>query len=183
MTWVLSLAGGILVTFIIVIFNKLIRQKNMVAEGWSGIDVQLKKRYNLIPNLVNTVKGYAKHEAELFESVTAIRNEGINAKTVTDQGKAEDHITDVLSRMFVVVEAYPDLKANVNFIDLQKQLSAIENDIQMARRYYNGATRDNNILIQSFPSNIIAHIFNFKSQPYFEIHDIQQRISPNVNLN
>ncbi|NJN42863.1 MAG: LemA family protein [Flammeovirgaceae bacterium] len=182
MLTVALLAGSFILVFIIYMFNKLIRQKNMVAEAWSGIDVQLKKRYNLIPNLVSTVKGYAKHETELFETVTALRNEGMNTKSVTDQGKVEDRITDTLSKVFVAVEAYPDLKANVNFLDLQKQLTEIENDLQMARRYYNGATRDNNILIQSFPSNLVAGVFNFKEQPFFEIHDIQQRINPEVKL-
>ena len=123
---IVIILGGLLAG----IYNKLIRLRNMVQEGWSGIDVQLKKRYDLIPNLVESVKGYASHERNLFEQVTALRSEGMNARTVKDQEKAENMITQALGKLFAVAENYPDLKANENFLNLQDQLSQIENDIQ-----------------------------------------------------
>ena len=123
---IVIILGGLLAG----IYNKLIRLRNMVQEGWSGIDVQLKKRYDLIPNLVESVKGYASHERNLFEQVTALRSEGLNARTVKDQEKAENMITQALGKLFAVAENYPDLKANENFLNLQDQLSQIENDIQ-----------------------------------------------------
>ena len=180
--WIVLIAGGLFVVFVIGIFNKLVRLKNMVEEAWSGIDVQLKKRYNLIPNLVNTIKGYAAHEKEVFENVAAMRSAGINAKTIEEHGKAENAITQALGRLFAVAENYPDLRANANFVDLQNQLSAIENDIQMARRYYNGTARNKNIAVQSFPSNIIASMFGFKTAAYFELEDAMQRETPVVDF-
>ncbi len=174
----LVLFGG----FFIAVYNKLVRLKNMMQEGWSGIDVQLKKRYDLIPNLVNTVKGYATHEKEVFENVAAMRSVGINAKTIKEQEQAENQITQALGRLFAVAENYPDLKANSNFIDLQKQLSQIEQDIQMARRYYNGTVRDNNITVESFPSNMVANMFSFKKGEYFELENSAERSAPTVQF-
>lgn len=168
--------------FLIVIYNKLIRLKNMMKEAWSGIDVQLKKRYDLIPNLVVTVKGYAKHEQEIFENVALLRTEGIKAKSVKEQERAESQITSALGRLFAVAENYPDLKANSNFLDLQNQLSKVENDIQMARRYYNGTVRENNIIIESFPSNLVASLFSFKKGDYFELESLQERSTPEINM-
>lgn len=164
------------------IYNKLIRQRNLVEEAWSGIDVQLKKRYSLIPNLVNTVKGYATHEKEVFENVAAMRSAGMNAKTVDEHNKAENAITQALGRLFAVAENYPALRANVNFQDLQTQLGTIENDIQMARRYYNGTARNKNITVQSFPSNIVASTFGFKKAEYFELDDARERETPLVDF-
>lgn len=173
---------GLLTILTITLYNKLVRIKNMVEEAWSGIDIQLKKRYNLIPNLVNTIKGYATHEKEVFENVAASRSGGINAKTVEEQSKAENSITQALGRLFAVAENYPDLKANANFIDLQNQLNSVEHDIQLARRYYNGTARDKNILVESFPSNIIASMFGFTKSIYFELDDSEQRQTPTVDF-
>lgn len=181
-TWIVLIAAGLFIVFVIGMFNKLVRLKNMVEEAWSGIDVQLKKRYNLIPNLVNTIKGYATHEKEVFENVAAMRSAGINAKTIEEHGKAENAITQALGRLFAVAENYPDLRANANFVDLQNQLGAIENDIQMARRYYNGTARNKNIAVQSFPSNIIASMFGFTKAAYFELDDALQRETPVVDF-
>jgi LemA protein len=181
-TWILLAVAGLIVVFIIGIYNKLVRLKNMVEEAWSGIDVQLKKRYSLIPNLVNTIKGYATHEKDVFENVAAMRSAGINAKTVEEQSKAENQITQALGRLFAVAENYPDLKANVNFIDLQNQLSSIEHDIQLARRYYNGTARDKNITVESFPSNIVANMFGFTKSAYFELEDTKERETPTVDF-
>lgn len=168
--------------FFIGVYNKLVRLRNMMQEGWSGIDIQLKKRYNLIPNLVNTVKGYAGHEKEVFETVAAMRSAGINAKTVKEQEQAENQITQALGKLIAVAENYPDLKANANFIDLQKQLSAIEEDIQMARRYYNGTVRDLNIMVESIPSNIVANLFSFKKGEFFELENAEERSVPDVEF-
>lgn len=168
--------------FFIGVYNKLVRLRNMMQEGWSGIDIQLKKRYNLIPNLVNTVKGYAGHEKEVFETVAAMRSAGINAKTVKEQEQVENQITQALGKLIAVAENYPDLKANANFIDLQKQLSAIEEDIQMARRYYNGTVRDLNIMVESIPSNIVANLFSFKKGEYFELENDAERLVPDVEF-
>ncbi len=181
---ILIISGALLLIggFFIVVYNKLVKLRNMMQEGWSGIDVQLKKRYNLIPNLVNTVKGYAGHEKQVFENVAALRTMGINAKTVKEQEQAENQITQALGRIFAVAENYPDLKANANFIDLQKQLSEIEEDIQMARRYYNGTVRDHNIMVESFPSNIVANLFSFKKGEYFELKNHAERSVPTVEF-
>ena len=181
-TWITLAAAGLIVVFIIGIYNKLVRLKNMVEEAWSGIDVQLKKRYSLIPNLVNTIKGYATHEKDVFENVAAMRSAGINAKTVAEHNQAENAITQALGRLFAVAENYPELKTNTNFLDLQNQLSAIEHDIQLARRYYNGTARDKNITVESFPSNIVASLFGFEKSEYFEIEDSKERETPTVTF-
>ena len=172
----------IIALYFMVIFNKLVRLKNLMQEGWSGIDVQLKKRYDLIPNLVNTVKGYATHEKEVFENVAAMRSVGINAKTVKEQENAENMISQALGKLFAVAENYPELKANTNFLDLQNQLKQVENDIEMARRYYNGTVRENNILIESFPSNIVANMFTFQKGEFFELENDQERVNPQVQF-
>lgn len=181
-TWIILAAGALILIFIIGMYNKLIRLRNMVEEAWSGIDVQLKKRYSLIPNLVNTVKGYATHEKDVFENVSAMRSAGINAKTVEAHNRAENAITQALGRLFAVAENYPDLKANTNFIDLQNQLSTIEHDIQLARRYYNGTARNNNIAVESFPGNLVAMSFGFKKSEYFELDNPSERETPVVDF-
>jgi LemA protein len=173
----------ILAVLIITFYNKLVKLKNMAEEGWSGIDVQLKKRYDLIPNLVETVKGYATHEKEVFENVAATRSMGINASTVKEQEQAENMITQALGRLFAVAENYPDLKANQNFLELQRELAKVENDIQMARRYYNGTVRENNITVESFPSNLVASSFSFRKFDYFELENEQERSTPKVDFN
>ncbi|MDH5475928.1 MAG: LemA family protein [Cyclobacteriaceae bacterium] len=180
---IISLAiAGLIVIYLISAFNSLVKLKNMTEEGWSGIDVQLKKRYNLIPNLVSTIKGYATHEKEVFENVAAMRSTGINAQTVKEQGQAENMITQALGRLFAVAENYPDLKASDNFADLQNQLTEIERDIELARRYYNGTVRENNIKVESFPSNIVASMFNFKKFDFFELDDNAPRTAPKVDF-
>ena len=153
----------------IAIYNKLIRLRNTVKSSWSDIDVQLKKRYDLVPNLVETVRGYASHERGVFENVTKARSMAMQASTPADKAKAENMFTDTLKSLFAVAEAYPELKANANFMQLQSQLKEMEDNIEYARRYYNAVVRDFNILIESFPSNIIATSFGFKQEEFFEL--------------
>ena len=169
------------VVFVIVTYNAFIRLKNLCDNSWSDVDVQLKRRYDLIPNLVSTVKGYASHEKGIFENVTKARAEATTAKTPADQSKAENMLTGALRQLFAVAENYPDLKANTNFLDLQNNLSQIEGDIQNARRYYNAVVRDNNIKVESFPSNIIASIFSFKKREFFEMAE-GERAVPKVEF-
>jgi len=152
-------------------YNKFIKLKNQVDESWSGIDVQLKRRYDLIPNLVETVKGYAKHEKETLENVIKARNMAKNATNVEEKAQAENMLTGALKTIFALAENYPDLKANENFLNLQNTLNEIEDNIQNARRYYNAVVRDYNILCESFPSVIIANMFNFKKREFFEIEE------------
>lgn len=154
---------------LIAIYNRLIVLRNRVNNSWSQIDVQLRRRYDLIPNLVETVKGYASHERETFESVTQARNMAINAQTVKEQGEAENMLTGALKSLFAVAEAYPDLKANQNFLSLQEELTNTEGKISYARQFYNDSAMSFNTAIQSFPSNIIAGMFGFTARDYFEI--------------
>lgn len=164
------------------IYNKLITLKNLVEEAWSGIDVQLKKRYDLIPNLVETVQGYADHESKTFKDVTEARNQAQKAETVNEQQAAENNLNDALMNLFAVAEEYPELKANTNFLSLQEELANIEEDIEKSRRYYNGTVREKNILIESFPSNIIAGILGFQKSDFFELTDTTERNVPEVNF-
>ena len=166
----------------VAIFNRLVKNRNLVMEGWSGIDVQLKRRYDLIPNLVETVKGYAKHEAGTLEKVVEMRNQAGQARTAAEKAPLETALTGMLRQVFALAEAYPDLKANQNFLDLQGRLTEIEEQIQFARRYYNGAARDMNILVQSFPSNIVANAFGFHPADYFEIELATEREAPRVQF-
>ncbi len=172
---VLLLAG-------VFIYNRFVRLQNLVKEAWSGIDVQLKRRYDLIPNLVRTVQGYAKHERGLFESVTQARTKAIEAQGVRPQAEAENTLTTQLKSLFALAENYPTLKANENFMELQQNLSKIEDEIQMARRYYNGTVRDLNILVESFPSNLIAKWSGFQQKEFFEIELATQRATPEVKF-
>ena len=163
-------------------YNTLIQGRIHVKEGWSGIDVQLKRRHDLISNLIEVVKGYAQHEREVLENVIRLRAQstgegGVKAKAVLENG-----ITNALKTLFAVVEAYPDLKANQNFIDLSNGLTEIEDEIQLARRYYNGTVRNYNIKVQSFPGNIIAGFFRFAAAEFFEIEISTQRAAPKVQL-
>jgi LemA protein len=176
---------GVLVAlsaFIIAIYNRLIKLRTNVSEAWSGIDVQLKKRYDLIPNLLETVKGYATHERETLESVTQARVTAINARGVENQQNAENQLTRAMSGLFAVAERYPDLKANTNFLQMQQDLSAVEQDIERARRYYNGSVRDQNILIDSFPSNLVANSFGFSKSPFFELETEAEKAVPKVSF-
>jgi len=157
------------VSYAIALYNKLIRLRNTVRSSWSDIDVQLKKRYDLVPNLVETVKGYASHEKSVFENVTKARSMAMHAATPADKAKAESFLSDTLKSLFALAEAYPDLKANANFMQLQAQLKELEDNIEYARRYYNAVVRDFNITVESFPSNIIASSFGFKQEEFFEL--------------
>lgn len=163
-------------------YNSLIRQRNQVKEAWSDIDVQLKRRYNLIPNLIETVKGYARHERETFESVTQARAKALGAQTPEAKAQAENMLTSTLKTLFAVAEAYPDLKANANFLELQRELSDTENKIQAARRFYNSTVRDFNTVIQSVPTNIVANIFSFKKEEFFELKDEAVKSAPKVSF-
>ena len=172
-----------LVGYAIVLYNRLVRARQMAAEGWSGIDVQLKRRADLVPNLVETVQGYATHERELLQRVTELRNQAraVAPDDVAARAQAEGLLGGALGRLLAVVENYPDLKANQNFLQLQEQLAMIENEIQMARRYYNGATRDLNVLVESFPSNLVAGWTGFARRAFFET-DEASRAVPQVSF-
>lgn len=164
---VLVLAIG----FIVATYNGLVTLRNRVEEAWSDITVQLKRRTDLIPNLVNSVKGYATHEKEVFEKVTEARSAIMDAKGVKDTAEAENMLEGALKSLFAVAEAYPDLKANQNFMQLQQELVDTEDKIQASRRFYNGGVRDLNTKIQTFPANIVAGIFNFQAKEFFEVED------------
>jgi len=170
----------VLVLWAVSLYNKLVTNKNMVAEGWSGIDVQLKRRNDLIPNLIESVKGYMGHERGVLDQVTELRTKSQAAQGVADKAKVEGAMGAALANLFAVAENYPDLKASQNFLDLQKSLADIEDQVQLARRYYNGTARNFNILIQSFPSNLMASAFGFTAVEYFEIEDAAERAVPKV---
>lgn len=164
------------------IYNRLVKLRNLVQEAWSSIDVMLKKRHDLIPNLVETVKGYATHERETLENVTRARNLAVVADSVEGKEIAEKNLNQAMVNLFAVAEQYPDLKANANFQQLQAELSSIENDIEKSRRYYNGTVRENNTLVESFPSNIVANMYKFEKSKFFELDNIAEREVPNVKF-
>lgn len=170
------------IVYFIYIYNTLIKLRTMVNEAWSGIDVQLQKRHDLIPNIVQVVQGYATHEKNLFESITKLRNQGIKADNVKEQEAAEVGLSKALGNLFAVVENYPELKANQNYLELQKELSVVENDLQRARRYYNGSVRNYNILIEQFPSMLVAKAANHTTKDFFDIKNETERVVPNVNF-
>lgn len=161
---IVAVIGG----WLVFTYNGLIRLKNRVEEAWSDIDVQLKRRYDLIPNLVNTVKGYAAHEKQLFENVTAARSRAMQAGDTHEKAQAENMLSQTLKSLFAVAENYPQLRANENFLELQRELSDTENKIQAARRFYNGNVRDFNTKIQIFPNNLIADALKFTTREFFE---------------
>jgi LemA protein len=167
--WVILSIIILVVLWLLAVYNSLVRSKIRTNEAWSDIDVQLKRRYNLIPNLLETVKGYATHEKDVFEKVTNARSAAINAHGVKEQGQAENMLAGALKSLFAVAEAYPDLKANQNFLELQRELTDTEDKIQAARRFYNSVVRDFNTAVQIFPNSIIAGMFNFKSREFFEL--------------
>lgn len=171
----------------IAVYNRLVRSRNMVAEGLSGIDVQLKRRANLIPNLVETVKGYAGHEQKTLTRVTELRNksmslEGAGPESIVERSLVESQLSSALGRLFALAEAYPDLKASANFQDLSRNLEQIEGEIQMARRYYNGCVRDYNTMQQTFPNNLIAGRFDFRPADFFRIEADEDRAVPQVDF-
>lgn len=178
--WIVLALAVVVLAYAIVLYNKLVRHRNLVREGWSGVDVQLRRRADLVPNLVRTVQGYAAHEKSLFEEVAKRRAESLNAGTVAGKVQAERGLSEVLGRLFAVAEAYPALKADANFMALQQQLAELEDQLQMARRYYNGTARDQNILVESFPSLLVAKTFGFQVEPYFELDDEASRSVPTV---
>jgi len=162
---------ALVVLWAVFAYNRFITLINRAKEAWSDIDVQLKRRYDLIPNLVETVKGYATHEREAFENVTKARAQSMQAGTPAAKGQAENMLSGALKSLFAVAEAYPDLKANQNFAQLQGELSDTENKIQAARRFYNGNVRDLNTSIETFPSNLIANMFKFEPREFFELEE------------
>ncbi|OGZ33948.1 MAG: hypothetical protein A2Y98_00540 [Candidatus Portnoybacteria bacterium RBG_19FT_COMBO_36_7] len=168
-TSVIIAALAAIILWLVVAYNRFIRLKKRTEEAWSDIDVQLKRRYDLIPNLVETVKGYATHEREAFENVTRARAQAISAQGAAQKAEAENMLSGALKSLFAVAEAYPQLRASENFSKLQEELADTENKIQAARRFYNGNVRDLNTALEVFPSNIVAKIFSFKSAEFFEI--------------
>ena len=166
--WILAVLVFILIVWFIVIFNGIVTLRNRTKEAWSDIDVQLKRRHDLIPNLIETVKGYASHEASVFEKVTEARTQAMSAGTPAGKAQAENALSNTLKSLFAVAEAYPDLKANQNFLELQQELTDTEDKIQAARRFYNGNARDFNIKIEVFPNNLIANTLHFTKRDFFE---------------
>ncbi|MCP4376560.1 MAG: LemA family protein [bacterium] len=177
-----SIAAIGLTGWVIFSFNRLIRDRTLLREAWSGIDVQLKRRSSLIPNLIECVKGYANYEEFMLERITEIRTQSGQSQTLRQRNESENALTDQLKHVFALAESYPELRANNNFLQLQKELAEIEEQIQYARRYYNGATRNFNIRVQSFPSILVAVIFRFKPEEFFEIETATDRTNPEVKL-
>lgn len=173
-TVIVLIVIAVLVIGVVGIYNSLVTLKNRVDEAWSDIDVQLKRRYDLIPNLINTVKGYATHEKELFERVTAARTAAMGAGSPAEKEQAENMLSGTLKSLFAVSENYPDLKANQNFLELQRELTDTEDKIQASRRFYNGNVRDFNIKIETFPSNIIAGMLNFAKREFFAANEAEK---------
>src|SRR3989344_2388412 len=157
--------------WLVVIYNSLISGKQQIAEAWSDIEVQLKRRYDLIPNVIETVKGYASHERNLFEKVTQARTAAMGAKTAQEHAQSENMLSNTLKTLFAVAENYPDLKANVNFLDLQRELADTENKIQASRRFYNGTVRDLNTKIETVTTKFVAGVFGFKPEPFFQAEE------------
>lgn len=184
MEWVILALVVAAAGYAIVIYNGLVSNRQMVEEGWSGIDVQLKRRTDLIPNLMETVKGYMSHERETLEAVTNARAAATAAANGTPEQRAaaEGQLSSALGRLIATAEAYPDLKANTTFLEFQAALQTVEDEIQMSRRYYNGAVRNLNIQVESFPSNIVANTFKFTKAQYFELENEADRQVPNVKF-
>jgi len=182
LTSIILIIAAVVVLWIVTIFNRLITLKNRTKEAWSDIDVQLKRRYDLIPNLVETVKGYAAHEKEVFQKVTEARTRAMGAQTVKEKGEAENFLSSTLKTLFAVAENYPQLRASVNFLELQRELRDTEDKIQAARRFYNTNVRDLNIKIESFPANTVANIFRFAKMDFFEIGEAAAREPVKVNF-
>ena len=184
MTWIVLAVAVALVVYVVYIYNRLVSTRQMSEEAWSGIDVQLKRRADLVPNLIETVKGYAAHERGVFEEVTELRTraQSVPPGDVEARAKAESALSMGLGRLLAVAENYPDLKASANFLELQKELGNLESEIQMARRYYNGAVRNLNTMVESFPSNFVANQFRFEKREYFEIEEPGDRAVPQVTF-
>ncbi len=173
---------ALVVFWFILIYNGFIKGRNRIKEAWSDIEVQLKRRYNLIPNLISVVKGYAAHEAGVLEKVTQARNQAMGAGNLKEKEKAENNLTQSLKSLFAVSENYPDLKASGNFLELQRELRDTEDKIQAARRFYNSNVKNFNIRRESFPSKIVASIFNFKEKNLFKLEEEKARSVPKVSF-
>jgi LemA protein len=180
--WIILAAVVLLLLYGIAIYNRLVRLRALVKEGFSGITVQLRRRADLIPNLVETVQGYATHEREVFDQVTARRSDALKAGSVEATAQADAQMTGLLGRLFAVAEAYPELKANTNFLQLQDQLANIETELQSGRRYYNATVRDLNSNIQSFPPVLIARPMGFTEEPFYEDADQSIQSAPKVSF-
>ncbi len=180
--WIPIIILGLIALWAVFAYNRLIGFRNQMKNAWSQIDVQLKRRYDLIPNLVNTVKGYAQHERATLENVTKARQQAVDASGVADQAKAENFLSQTLRSLFAVVENYPDLKANRNFLELQEQLTSTENRISFARQFYNDTTLKLNNQIEKAPSNVIARMFSFHQGEFFELEETTQREAPKVKF-
>ncbi len=175
MGWIVGIIIAVLIVWLVLMYNGLVRLKNMVENGWSQIDVQLQRRFDLIPNLVETVKGYAAHEKELFENIAKAKQSLINAQGVAQKGEASGELSNALKSIFALSEAYPELKANQNFLELQQELKGTEDKISFARQFYNDSVTRLNQQIDMFPTNIVASIFNFTKREYFEIDTPEAR--------
>jgi LemA protein len=184
MEWVILALVVAAAGYAVVVYNGLVKNRQMVEEGWSGIDVQLKRRTDLIPNMMETVKGYMSHERETLEAVTNARAAATSAANGTPEQRAaaEGQLSSALGRLIATAEAYPDLKANTTFLEFQTALQTVEDEIQMSRRYYNGAVRNLNIQVESFPSNLIANAFRFIKAQYFELENEADRQVPSVKF-
>ncbi|MEN8160941.1 MAG: LemA family protein [Myxococcota bacterium] len=182
MGWILLALLAAAMLWAISLYNRLVRLRNGGESAWSDIDVQLKRRWELIPNLVETVKGYAQHEQATLEQVTAARSRAMQATTPAEHASAESALQGVLKSLFAVAEAYPELRANENFLGLQRELSGLEEAIQNARRYYNAVVRDLNTAIESFPANLLAGPFGFEKREYFELDSTEERTAPQVSF-
>ncbi len=180
--WIVIAVLAVLTIFLIALYNGLVRKRIRCKNAWSQIDVQLKRRYDLIPNLVETVKGYAAHERETLENVIQARNQAVNAESVQKQAEAENMLTGALRQLFALSEAYPNLKANENFARLQEELSSTENRIAFARQHYNDSVAIYNMATEKFPNNMVANLFGFKKEDFFEMEDPQQREAPKVSF-
>jgi len=184
MEWIILALVVAVIGYAVIIYNQLVSKRQIVREGWSGIDVQLKRRTDLIPNLMETVKGYMAHERETLDAVVSARARATSAASEGPEARAraEGELSSALGRLLAVAEAYPDLKANTTFLEFQTALQGIEDEIQMARRYYNGAVRNLNIQVESFPSNLVANAFKFSQAQYFELDNEAERAVPQVKF-
>ena len=182
--WIILVIVVVVLGYAVIAYNNLVRQRQLAQEGWSGIDVQLKRRADLIPNLLEAVIGYMAHERDTLEAVTKARTQAMAGSNGTPEqrAQAEGALSQALGKLFAVAEAYPDLKASQNFLQFQSELSNTENELQMSRRYYNGTARDLNTAVESFPSNILANVFHFEKVQYFEIDNPADRAVPQVKF-
>ena len=184
MEWVILIVVVAAAGYAVYVYNALVRNRQLVEEGWSGIDVQLKRRADLIPNMLETVKGYMAHERETLQAVTDARAavQAAQNGSPAERGQAESLLSGALGRLFAVAEAYPDLKANTSFLEFQAALQTVEDEIQLSRRYYNGTVRNLNVAVESFPSNIVAGMFRFEKAEYFELENEADRATPQVKF-